>query len=637
MMERMKCRWSKDLRMILLLAAALGGARLHAQTAQESVNANPAPKVVEVRVVSDAGQVVLAQPPGLAVQVGAPLQPAEVAASLRTLYQSGNYADLRAVSYPEGDGVRLDFIAKENLYFSQVLIRGLKPPPTEASAVASMQLSLGQTYREQDVKDAVERLRETLRDEGLYQAKIGVEERVHRESHQIDVLVNLNPGPRVRANNIQLINNTEYHDAELLARFKLHPGREVTKARVQSGLERIRRFLEKTGHLNAGVSARRGDYDSAGNSVPLVLEVNEGPRVKLAVDGAKVSQRDLRKLVPVYQEGSVDADLLEEGKRNLREKLERMGYFDAKVDYAVAAREVANSKTGWKLMEEVITYTVDRGTKHELSRIEIKGNHFFGTDLLMSRLSISTTTWFTRPHFSRRLLEADALSTKTLYISNGFLSAKVEGQVEELDKGKKGGLLARFVVEEGSQTLVSSLKVQGMHALSENEIRGVLGSLPGQPFSDINVASDRDNVLALYYNEGFPNATFSYTSEPDNSPETQTATAKENAEREKLAGEKREYAIERAQPVKLVYTIEEGPRILVKRIFLAGYNHTRQRVIRREIKVKPDGPLREGDVVESQQKLYNLGIFNRVTIEPQNANGSDPEKDVVVLVEEAKR
>ena len=48
------------------------------------------------------------------------------------------------------------------------------------------------------------------------------------------------------------------------------------------------------------------------------------------------------------------------------------------------------------------------------------------------------------------------------------------------------------------------------------------------------------------------------------------------------------------------------------------------------------GPLREGDVVESQQKLYNLGIFNRVTIEPQNANGSDPEKDVVVLVEEAK-
>src|SRR5208337_5339345 len=53
--------------------------------------------------------------------------------------------------------------------------------------------------------------------------------------------------------------------------------------------------------------------------------------------------------------------------------------------------------------------------------------------------------------------------------------------------------------------------------------------------------------------------------------------------------------------------------------------------------VTPGGPLREGEIVESQQKLYNLGVFNRVTIEPQNATGTDPDKDVVVLVEEAKR
>ncbi len=41
--------------------------------------------------------------------------------------------------------------------------------------------------------------------------------------------------------------------------------------------------------------------------------------------------------------------------------------------------------------------------------------------------------------------------------------------------------------------------------------------------------------------------------------------------------------------------------------------------------------------MESQRRLYNLGIFNRVTIAPQNPDGTDPDKDVVVLVEEAKR
>src|SRR2546426_12373110 len=60
-------------------------------------------------------------------------------------------------------------------------------------------------------------------------------------------------------------------------------------------------------------------------------------------------------------------------------------------------------------------------------------------------------------------------------------------------------------------------------------------------------------------------------------------------------------------------------------------------VIHREVHIRVKVPLREGDVVESQRRLYNLGVFNRVTIEPQNPSGADPEKDIAILVEEAKR
>jgi outer membrane protein assembly factor BamA len=75
----------------------------------------------------------------------------------------------------------------------------------------------------------------------------------------------------------------------------------------------------------------------------------------------------------------------------------------------------------------------------------------------------------------------------------------------------------------------------------------------------------------------------------------------------------------------------------VRRIFIGGYAHTRLGVIHREVHIKVKEPLRERDVVESQRRLYNLGVFNRVTIEPQNPNGTNPEKDIAVLVEEAKR
>src|SRR5207245_3037509 len=55
------------------------------------------------------------------------------------------------------------------------------------------------------------------------------------------------------------------------------------------------------------------------------------------------------------------------------------------------------------------------------------------------------------------------------------------------------------------------------------------------------------------------------------------------------------------------------------------------------VAIKLQKALREGDVVAAPRRLYNLGILNRVTIEPQNPTGTDVDKDIAVLVEEAKR
>jgi len=639
---RLKERCSNGLRAILLLACCLAGRSGCAQepkvTEEQAVEQKV---VVSVRLVHEDGSILSPNPSSLAVQAGKPLDREAVASSIRTLYLTGDYADIKALTEPEGNGVRLDFVVRENLFINQVLVDGLQPPPSDSSAVAAMQLSLGQTYYPRDIDDAMARLLDTLRDEGLYKAKVQPELHPFPATHQVDVIAHVTSGERVKVGKIDLMNNTEYREGELLAKLKFKPGMTLTSARLQSGTDRIRKFLLKTGHLSGRVSVRRGDYDAASNTLPLTMEVTQGPLVRVQVTGAKFSKGNLKKMIPIYQEGSVDTDLLEEGKRNLRERLEREGFFDATVEYNVVSKNVETGKTDWKGAEETITYKVERGDRHKLLRIEFNGNHYFSAELLRSRLNISPSSLFVRPRFSRRLMEADVDSMKNLYGANGFLLAKVAGQVLDNVEGKTGDLVIRFNIEEGKQTLVSELAIEGEKVISEDEIRGVIGSLPGQPYSDINVATDRDNILALYFNQGFPNASFSSTSEADPKanpeyekpiPEVAGHRDGENKEKADVA-----YEIQRSQPMKLVYKIVEGEQIRVKRLLLAGYNHTRQRVIRREVNVKPGQPLREGEVVESQQKLYNLGIFNRVTIEPQNANGTDPEKDVVVLVEEAKR
>jgi len=631
----MKLRWDNGLRGLTLLLLSGGAVWVCPPADSQEQVAAPAPIIREIRMVKDGDGVLTSNPPEIAEKVGALLDRDQVASSIRTLYQTGDFADIRAVVTNVTDGVRLDFVVRENLFINQVVILGLKPPPTEASAAGAMQLSLGQTYRSSDVDDAVTRLKDTLRDEGLYEAKVTAEQQAHPETHQLDVIVHVEPGPRVRLGNIVLLNNSDYKDAQLLKLFKLKQGSEITISKVQSGTDRIRKFMEKTGHLSARVSVRRGDYDAVTDTLPLTLEVTEGPKVLLSVEGAKFSRRDLQRLIPVYQERSVDADLLEEGKRNLRERMEREGYFDARVDYAVASSSGKGANSDLAGQQETIVYKVDRGLRYKGLRIEISGNHYFGTELLRSRLSITPSSLFVKPRFSRRLLDGDVLSMKNLYAANGFLNANVVGTTPTTNEQKGGQLLVQFTIDEGKQTLVSSLKIEGSSAIPEEELRGVLGSLPGQPYSEISVASDRDNILALYFNQGFPNATFSWSAEPDTAESAEKDPPGEGSKKEPSA--RHGNNIERGEPMRLIYKVQEGRRVIVRRVLLAGYNHTRPYVIQRQVKLDAGQPLREGDVVASQQRLYNLGIFNRVTIEAQNANGTDPEKDVVALVEEAKR
>jgi outer membrane protein insertion porin family len=640
-MERMNSRWGNVLRAIALLMLVLGGTTVCAQTpakeekatAQEILSPLPKGPVQEIQVVDQNAKVLSTNPKGLAIKIGEPLNRDDVASSIRTLYATGDYADINAVATPQSGGVRLDFVVRENIYINQVVIEGLKPPPSEASASGALQLSLGQTFRKGDLDEALARLKDTLQDDGLYEAKVSAEQYPHPQTRQLDIVVKVDPGPRVRLGQLELQNNTEYSDAELRKLFRLKTGSVLTLARGQSAVARIRKFLEKKGHLSERVSLRRGEYDAANNSLPLILDVTAGPKVHVTLTGAKFSRGDLRKLIPVYQEASVDVDLLEEGKRNLLERLEREGYFDAQVNYTISG-DTTNVGLESKGGEETISYKIERGIRYKSLSIELSGNHYFSKQTLLSRLSIIPSSLFVRPRYSQRMLDSDVASMKNLYAANGFLSAKVVGT--PVEKGQKSGqLLVRFDIDEGKQTLVSSLKLEGMKAIPEQELRGVLGSLPGQPYSEITVASDRDNILALYFNQGFPNATFSFSVEPDTSKETagdedEATSARESAN---LPGG----TIERAQPMKLIYKIEEGQQVIVRRVLISGYKHTRPRVIRRQVRVKAGQPLREEDVVSSQQKLYNLGIFNRVSIDQQNPNGTDPDKSVVVLVEEAKR
>jgi len=579
-----------------LLCSLLAGTPVRAQESEIEGQS-----VAEIRIVDDTGNALPGPAPSLPLEAGKPFDFAAERDSLRVLYRTGDFADIRVTAAPVGEGVRVEFVVQRNFYNNVVRVEGLKEPPTEAAALASMRLALGEPFRESSLREAVDRLKDTLNSEGLYEADVRWTLTPHPATRQMDVVITVQPGRRAVVGSFVVKNQTPYPDAELIARSKIKLNKPFTSARVTRASQRLKKYLVNQGYLGAGIEITAGNYESSSNLVALNYQVTTGPRVSVAVAGAHISQGKLRQLLPIYAEGAVDDDLLQEGRRNIRDYFQRQGYFDA--DVQVSSRD--DPKAGVRL----ISYEVTRGDRSRLAGIAFHGNKYFSKELLEGRLGLQPASFASSGRFSQTLVRDDGDSIRGLYLSNGFLDVKVTSAVDTNYQGKKQNLFVTFQIVEGPQTLVEDLQISGAHAMSKDAVLNVVGSSPGQPYSAAAVASDRNNILAMYYNDGFPEARFDDKAVPGSAPNR----------------------------MRLAYQITEGPRISVAKVLLTGYQYTRPGIIARQVVIQPNGPLREGDVVESQRQLYNLGVFTRVQIAPQNPTGTDPQKVMVVEVREGGR
>lgn len=400
----------------------------------------------------------LAENPALPVKIGDPLDSETLRESLRVLYRSGLYADLRAESSLLPEGLRLDFVVKQNYFINLVRIQGLQEPPAEGVALASLRLTPGEAFQPSNLDAALSRLRDTLREDGLYQAGIAAIPSPNPETLQMDILIQVEPGPRVRLGKVAIRNHTEFQDDQLADRSHLKPGLQVTSARLKKSADRIRNFLVKKNHLSARVAVHRGEYDSAANLLPLDLDVSAGPVVRVDIKGSRIPRRDLRKLLPIYAEGAVDDDLLEEGRRAIAERLESEGYFDADVQFDTS--EVPSKETPKGITPSVllITYKVERGVRHRLNGIAIEGNRYFSDALLRGRLQIQPSSFSSRARFSKKLAQSDAGAMRDLYVANGFREAQVTAVPVDDYKGKSGTFLCDSLFKKDRKRAFPRLK-----------------------------------------------------------------------------------------------------------------------------------------------------------------------------------
>jgi outer membrane protein assembly complex protein YaeT len=544
----------------------------------------------------------------LPFRAGDVLELSAVRAAIERLYSSLQFADIAVDARRVPEGVVLKFITQKNWFIGRVAVEGVPEPPNRAQLANATKLELGTLFTEEHLESAIGNLQEALRQGGYYEAELKTDLDRAEDTEEINITFQVGAGPRARFSRPAITGNPVLPESRIVSatrweRFWFLPGwRVMTESRLQQGLARVRDAYRKGNRLMASVQVESMQYDAGSASVKPTLRIEAGPKVRVEVAGAKISGGKLRDLVPVFQEQSVDGSLLMEGRQHLAEYFQSRGYFDAKVEYTIG-----DAGAG----EQVIRYTVDRGPRHRIAGVKIAGNRYFDQQTIRERLTTLAATWlrYRNGRFSRDYLDRDRDTILDLYRSNGFPDVEVAAEVVSNYGGRREHEAVIFHITEGSQWLVGGLELSGVDLKFYDQVLGLLQSTGGQPYSPAGVAADRDNMLSYYHNNGYPDAAIEIASTPDQA----------------------------ARRVSLRYQVREGRRLYVRDVLVGGLLSTSPDLVTSRIRMSPGEAFSQSALIESQRRLYDLGIFAKVDVGLQNADGQTRSKYVLYQLEEARK
>jgi len=540
----------------------------------------------------------------LPLKMGEPLHLSDVRLAIERLHATGRYSDI-AVDAEIRDGeVILRFLTKSHWFIGRVSVTGVPAPPRPGELAVATKLDLGLRFLDEDTATVVERIQDSLRSNGFFSSAVQPRFQHDPRTHQVNIEFVVDSGKRDRFTTPAVTGSPQRPVEKIVdaAGWKGWFGwKSVTGARVQSGLEDIRKSYQKRDYLMAHVVLDRLQHDEETRRTTPVLDIEAGPVVVVETMGAELGRGRLKRLVPVFEERSVDQDLLVEGARNIREYFQGQGYFNAKATFSSESVDKERQR---------ILYTIDRGERQKLVHIGVQGNRYFDERTIRERMLVTPASMqIRRGRYGESMLRRDRDAIVELYRTNGFRDVKVVTRVVGEYQGSSGDVAVFVEIDEGNQWFVNSLSLQGVRPEDEAVLRPTLQSAPGQPFSEANVATDRENILAYYFNGGYPSATFEWNFEPGS----------------------------KANMVDLRFVVAEGSRQFVREVLVNGFQSTRPQLINRQILLNPGEPLSQARMLETQRRLYDLGIFSQVDMAIQNPDGEEQNKYILYQLEESRK
>ncbi|MGH9377330.1 MAG: POTRA domain-containing protein [Terriglobia bacterium] len=538
---------------------------------------------------------------------GQPYSNQKVKASISALKKTGEFSEIDLEVTAEPAGLRVTFIMQPAFYIGTTTFPGATKSFSYPSLLQVVNYPDGEPYSPGRAQNALPALRSFFAEHGYFTARVQLQTQLDKAHQLANLIFHITLGRRARFGSIVIAGappsearRLEESLRSLWAALKgasLKPGKPYSHTRIVAAFGFLRSQLGKQGRLAAEIHLDPTRYEPETNRADLTYRVTPGPKISIRLEGAHVWKRTQRKLLPFYQENSFDQDLVQEGKGNLVSYFQSKGYFDVKV----------NPQTETTPSQISLVYHIQKGRRHRVKEILMRGDQRVSEDDLDPLVTIRRARFFSRGRFSNDLLAQSVRNLTGYYRQNGYENVTVRARAVD----REPNVYVTFQITEGPQTIVDAVRIDGnkTQPLAKLAPRG-LRLKAGQPYSQPSLNHDRDRIMSAYLNLGYLNAAF----------KPQIA---------KVPG--------RPHHVEVTYVINEGPQAFIQSVLIMGQRRTQTQFISRTANIQSGAPLSERELLGSESRLYDLGIFDWASVQPRRPITNQRQEPVLVKVHETKR
>lgn len=390
---------------------------------------------------------------------------------------------------------------------------------------------------------------------------------------------------------VEVCGNQRIESEAVKARISAKPGDVLDRGKLREDLKAI---------YNMGYfrDVKIDAKDSVGGKA-ITFIVEEKPVVKeIKTEGnTNLDAEKIQEVVSVKTNSILSVKDIRDSVEKIRALYREKGYYETDVAYQLT--ELANN-------EAVITFKIKEGEKAHIKEIRFSGNKDFSNKELKGIMESSEKglfSWFTSSGIlNRETLERDLSKITSFYLNHGYIEVKI-GEPDVIREGKY--FFINIPIEEGCQFGVGKIDISGEFIRPKEQLLELVKLRKEKVFSRDVLRRDVLTLTDLYADEGYAYA--------DINPETRKN--------------------ETEKTVDITFVIEPGEKVYFDRIEIVGNTKTRDKVIRRELRITEGEQFSAERLRKSQQRLQKLGYFEDVNITP--VKGPDENKmDLKIDVKE---